>query len=70
MELGDQGGYMADPQASFLWTACLHAITLHLLCGRMLRDFLNPLVIYLDLTHNDKPSLIIKWLPVGREIML
>lgn len=42
MELGDQGGYMRDPQALFLWTACLHAITLHLLCERMLRGLFEP----------------------------
>lgn len=40
--MGDQGGYMRDPQAFFLWTACFHAITRHLLCGRMLRGLFEP----------------------------
>lgn len=67
MELGHQRGETLKPCFSGL--VCMQS---HFACNveGCLRGFLNPLVIYLDITHNYKPSLIIKWLPVGREIML
>lgn len=65
---GSPGGETLKPCFSGL-LVCMQS---HFTCNveGCLRAFWNPLVIYLDITHNHKPSLIIKWLPVGREIML
>lgn len=62
---------MRAPQASFPELPIQKQPHFTYLCERMLRGLFEPhgnLPCYQ--THNHKPSLIIKWLPVRREIML